>query len=435
MRALAAVAVALAGAGTAAPATAAEAIPGERWCDGRPLDRVVFAGNRVTRAEVLARELGIRPGDTCEPRIVIGGLAPLRNLGLFREVRPELELDSRGALTLRYTVRERLFFIGLPRVARTTDGELRAGVSLEWNNFLGRLHELEIRGEWRQEDDGRGHEGVVGRIDYEVPRLLGTPYGFGLRLRAERRGTDFSRDGVEYGRGRRRALGLGLGLSRWLDGGAVRGTRVFVGAAVEHREHEIESGDAGPALEGLDLNFRAGLERRSLRRDRWRRTGRAWGASVGFASEALGSDFSWHRVDAWASAYLPLGTGLTNLNVRGVVGASDGAPFGERFYSVGGGERLRGPDKGTREGDVQALLNTELLFGLVSRPAVRWVLFADVGNAWAADEIDPRTLDWGAGVGLRWKVEAINDTDLRVDLAWDHARGRVRPYLATKLTF
>ena len=426
---------ALAVAGAIGPAGAADAIPGEGLCDGRPIGRVAFAGNRVTRAEVMAREIAIAPGDPCSLDEVIDGLQPLQDLGLFRAVRAGLELDERRALVLRYTVREKLFFLGVPRLSRSTDGELRAGVSLEWTNFLGRLHELEIRSEWRQEDDGRGHEGVVNRIDYEVPRLLGTPYGFGVRLRAERRGTDFARDGVEYGRGQRHVLGLGLGLSRWLDGTTVSGTRVFVGTGIEHRDLEVDEGNVGFALDGIDLSFRAGFERRRLERDRWRRTGHRWGASFGFANEALGSDFSWHRLDAWGSVYLPVGKGLSNLNAKLAVGASDGAPFGERFYSVGGGERLRGPDKGTREGDVQLLLNTELLIGLASRPAIRWALFADLGNAWAKEEVDPRDLDWGAGVGVRWKVEAINDTDLRVDLAWDHARGRVRPYLSTKLTF
>ena len=423
----------LSGAGAAG---AADAIPGEQWCDGRPIARVAFAGNRVTKPEIMARELPLGPGDACALDDVIDGFQPLEDLGLFRAVRAELELGARGELVLRYVVREKFFFIGVPRLSRTTDGELRAGVSLEWDNFLGRLHELEIRSEWRQEDDGRGHEGFVNRIDYEVPRLLGTPYGFGVGLRSERRGVDFARDGVAYGVGERRVLGLGVGLARWLDGDGTQGTRLFLGTGIEHRDLDVETGDPGFALDGLDLNFRIGAERRDVRLDRWRRTGHRYGVSFGFANRALGSDFTWHRADAWGNLYLALpGGGLRNLNVRAVLGASDGAPFGERFYSVGGGERLRGPDKGTREGDVQLLVNTELLTAFVARPAIRWVVFADVGNVWPRREIDLANLDWGAGAGLRWKVQAISDADLRVDLAWDHAEGRVRPYLSTKLTF
>ena len=383
----------------------------------------------------MARELPLQVGDPCALDDVIDGLQPLQDLGLFRAVRAELELDESRSLVLRYAVREKFFFIGVPRLSRSTDGMLRAGVSLEWDNFLGRLHELEIVSEWRQEDDGRGHEGFVNRIDYQVPRFLGTPYGFGVRLRTERRGVDFSRDGVDYGVGERRVIGLDLGLSRWLVGGGTQGTRGFVGTGVEHREIDVDAGEPGFALAGVNLGFRAGIERRRVRLDRWRRTGHRFGVAFGFANRTLGSDFAWHRVDAWGSLYLPVGPGIRNLNLRAAVGVSDGAPFGERFYSVGGGERLRGPDKGTREGDVQLLLNTELLTAFASRPAIRWVLFADVGNAWVRGAVDVGDLDWGAGAGLRWKLEAISDADLRVDLAWDHAEGRVRPYLSTKLTF
>ena len=383
----------------------------------------------------MTRELPLAPGEPCTLDDVIDGLQPLFDLGLFRAVRAELELDERRDLVLRYVVREKFFFIGVPRLSRSTDGELRAGIALEWDNFLGRLHELEVLSEWRQEDDGRGHESFVNRIDYEVPRLLGTPYGFGVGLRAERRGVDIGRDGVEYGEGERRALGVGVGLSRWLDGGGTQGTRVFVGTGVEHRRLDVRIGVRGPVEDGLDVSFRAGFERRAVHRDRWRRTGHRYGASFGFANRTLGSDFAWHRLDTWGSVYLPLGTGLTNLNLRASLGVSDGAPFGERAYSVGGGELLRGVDKGTREGDVRAILNTELLTAFASRPQIRWVLFADVGNAWRREDVDAGDLDWGAGAGLRWKIQAISDADLRLDLAWDHARGRVRPYASTKLTF
>lgn len=414
---------------------AADAIPGEELCDGRPVARVAFTGNRVTKAEVMARELPLKPGDACELDDVIDGFQPLEDLGLFRSVFASLELDGRDELVLRYTVREKFFFIAVPRLSRSTDGELRAGVSLEWDNFLGRLHELEVLSEWRREDDGKGNRSFVNRVRYDVPRLLGSDYGFGVALKAERRGVDFERDGVDVGAGERRVGALGLGLSRWVEGGGTQGTRVFVGGGIEHRSLTVESGERGPARAGVDLNVRAGFERRRVHLDRWRRTGMRYGASAAMADRALGSDFTWHRVDAWAARYLPLGTGLRNLNLRASLGISDRAPFGERFYDVGGGDLLRGVDTGTRDGDVRLLFNAELLTAFASRPAVRWVVFADIGNAWRHDAVGVLDLDGGAGIGLRWKVQAISDTDVRIDLAWDHAEGRVRPYVSTKLTF
>ena len=107
----------------------------EAICIAREVGRIEFAGNRVTRPEVLARELTQRRGEICSLDDVIDGIQSLMDLGLFRSVRAELELERRPfavggggsageVLVLRYIVREKLFFLAIPRLSRTSDGEL-----------------------------------------------------------------------------------------------------------------------------------------------------------------------------------------------------------------------------------------------------------------------------------------------------------------------
>ena len=203
-------------AGFAPSAFAADPVPGERWCgvpdgDGvgtvRDVARIEFEGNRVTRPEVMLREIPQRSGEPCSLDAVVDGIQGIMDLDLFRSIRAELALERgagdppEGALVLRYTVREKIFFLAIPRLSRTSDGELRTGLQLRWDNFSGRLHELRITAERRREDDGRGRSGFVRTLDYSVPRFLGSDWGAGIELALEERQVEFGREGADVRRG------------------------------------------------------------------------------------------------------------------------------------------------------------------------------------------------------------------------------------------
>ena len=126
-------------------ALAADAIPGEQWCD-RTIDNIRFAGNKVTRAQVIERELVQREGELCSLDDIIDGIQNIMDLGLFKSIRAELDLVDE-LLTLRYIVGEKIYFLPLPRFSRTSDGELRMGAQLRWDNFMGRLHQLKLTSE------------------------------------------------------------------------------------------------------------------------------------------------------------------------------------------------------------------------------------------------------------------------------------------------
>lgn len=416
-------------------ALAADAIPGEQWCN-REVAEIQFSGNKVTQAAVLRRELLQQSGTMCSLDDIIDGIQAIMDLGLFKSVRAELQLNAEKDLQLRYIVKEKIFFLPIPRLSRTSDGQLRYGAQLRWDNFLGRLYQLKITWEKRQDDNGRGRTGYVNRLEYTVPRFLDTRYGMRLRVGRERRNTEISRDGIVYGEALRDSRVLEMRLSRWSsETGGVSGLSYFLGADIEDRVYEVNTGRVGPFRDGQKVALVAGFALQDVHQEQYRRTGQHYSASVEVSNKALGSDFSYARLDATAQWFIALQRPQTNLNIQARLGLSDRAPFGERSYSLGGGEVLRGMTSDKSSGNLMTLVNIEYLRGLFAYPAWRWVLFVDAGNVYLNDDVDLLRQQARVGVGLRWKLESLTNTDIRLDLAWDPDKEGFRSYFSTSLTF
>jgi len=102
---------------------------------------------------------------------------------------------------------------------------------------------------------------------------------------------------------------------------------------------------------------------------------------------------------------------------------------------ISGISRHRGLKPGARDGDVLTLFNLEYLSGLYRYPHMRWVLFTDIGNVQRHNDFDLGHQVVGLGAGMRWKLLAVSDTDLRVDVAWSKELDGPRFYFSTNLTF
>jgi len=395
--------------------SAADPIPGEDYCD-REVATISFVGNDVTRPQIMARELVQQTGALCSLDDIIDGIQNIQDLGLFKSVRANLLLTD-GLLELQYIVDEKIFILPIPRFSRTSDGELRAGLQIRWENFLGRLHRLKITSEKRQEDDGQGRSGFVHSARYTVPRFLGTDYGLLLGVSSERRNVELAQANVVYGESVRKSVLFETQVARWLNRSkGVRGLKYYGGFRVIKRHYDITEGEIGPFSDG-------------------RRRGKEYGFTVRIADEDLGSNFSYRRLDLWSAWYLPLLDPQKNLNLQLRLGISSGAPFGEHAYTVGGGDILRGVETGHSTGDVMTVLNAEYLSGFFSYPAWRWTAFLDAGNVFDKDDIDLLNQNIRFGLGLRYKLETLANTDIRFDLAWDPERDKIQPYFATRLTF
>jgi len=412
----------------------ADAIPGEDFCD-RHVQSIVFSGNRVTKPQVLLREIVQQTGTPCSIDQIVDSTQGIMDLGLFKSVYADLSLTDEQ-LQLRFTVKEKLYFLVIPRISRTSDAELRGGAQLRFDNFLGRLHEMRITSERRKENDGQGPGGFIHRLSYNVPRFFGSDYGLGFEIGSDRRQINLAVDGTELGQAQAETQTIGLQFSRWLNqSSGVQGRRYFFGVRHSTRQFDLLSGRAGPYRGGDDFSVTIGIEDKQVRQDLFRRRGRVVGASLTAANRATHSDFEYTRADVYAKAFIPLANGIRNLNMHARVGVSDGAAFGESSYSIGGGEKLRGLQPGRRSGDLMALVNIEYLHALYNHPQVRLVAFSDIGDVYKVKKLKLNSIRARAGVGLRWKLLFLSNADVRVDVAWNPGEDRLQTYISSNLTF
>ncbi len=414
-------------------AIAADAIPGEELCD-RPVERIHFHGNKVTKRHVLLREVLQKEGAACSLDDVVDSTQAILNLGLFRSVVARFE-NRADQLQLHFDIREKYALLVIPRFSRTSDAELRTGLQVRWDNVGGRLHQMKLTAEQRRADDGDGNQGFVYKLAYTVPRFLGTDIGMAAALSTRRQQVDFLQDDISFGLGNDRSRQLDFSLSRWASNTeGVSGLRYFGGFQITKSDLSIEEGYSGPFVGGRDINLVLGWENSNIQVDAFRRRGDIYGASIRFANRETHSDFEYVRLDAFWRRYIPLSGDTRNLNLQFRVGLSDGAPFGRRAYSIGGGEILRGLPPGTVTGDILVLANVEYLSAFAGYEQWRWVLFADIGNTYKRNSVNLRQ-KLRVGAGLRRKIRALSNTDLRLDVAWDSSAGRLRSFFSTNLTF
>ena len=412
----------------------ADAIPGEDFCN-RLIDSIIFEGNRVTKPQVLLREIDQQIDQPCSIDQIVDSTQNIMDLGLFSTVLADLSMIDEQ-LRLRFTVKEKLYFLAIPRFSRTSDAEIRAGAQLRFDNFLGRLHQVRVTSESRKEDDGEGPGGFVHSLDYNIPRFFGSDYGLAFQVASDRRKLNLALDGTEFGIGQSETQMLGMLATRWRnESQGVQGLRYYFGFLYRERDLSLLSGEAGPFSGGTDITAIIGAESKQIHQDLFRRRGSIMGGSLSFANDNTGSDFSYTRADLYGAVFLPLSRGIRNINVRGRIGISNGAAFGESSYSIGGGELVRGMKGGQVSGDVMALLNVEYLQAWFDYPQWRWVVFGDIGNVYKRNDINLLKLRARGGVGLRWKLLSLSNTDLRVDVAWDPDRSRAQAYVSSNLTF
>lgn len=416
-------------------ALAADPVPGEEYCSG-PVNRLEFTGNKKTRDVVMLEQLSQMQGAECSLDSIIDGMQSIMDLRLFKRVSASLAKDE-DQLVLTYDVVEKIYFVPLPRFSRTSDGELRLGAQLRWDNFYGLNHKVRITSERREEDDGEGRSGELHRLEYRVPRFFGSDHGFELGLKHYRKQTELVRDEIVYGEASRVDSIFKVGLSRWMNQqGVTSGLVYHFGFSLQRRHFDDLQGELGPFTKGRDVVARVGIEKRDVRDDLFRLRGRAYGMNFRLSSTGFASDYSYNRTDFFYRRYKPLsGPRLRNLNYQVRVGYSDGGPFGDRHYSLGGGENLRGYKPRSKTGDILTLVNVEYLQALEAYQTVRWILFADVGNVYRRSEFNPFKQKLGVGAGLRWKLLSFSNTDLRIDTAWDFERSDLRFYFSTNLTF
>ena len=385
---------------------AAECPEGER---SRPVAEIVFEGNEVTRRETLTRELAFGPGDPVCPADLQRGRQALLDLRLFREVNWHEEATEDGGLRVVYSVRERWYFLPVPRVDANSDATFGLGVSLNWNNVGGRNHRLSMSAVRRELEERTLDDETIVSAAYNWRRFGGTRTNITLRGRDSR---ESAVDGDS--RFQDREMSFGVGASRQLtshqtgQGWALDGGLDWVRGSNRGRE--------APPDEGVLVAPSIGLSYTDLHSSVYSERGFTARIAMSASVPEL-SDYDQTRFGGAVLHIQPIGERAhQRLHLRASAGSFHGGPSQRRSdtFQLGGASNLRGYDNEFGEGDVFWTVGAEYL-----RPVgwewLRVLAVLEAGQVHRASFPD-RDPGFMASIGLGFRVRFTWFVDAEIEL-------------------
>jgi len=372
---------------------------------------IEFEGNRITRAEVLLREMALAVGDPADPDAIDRSRQSIQNLGLFREVRIAQEPHSDGVL-LRITLREKRYFLPVPRLDASSDRDYSFGAQLNWSNVWGLNHRFSAFIEEGRfpEDPDRDRERTW-RAAYNAPYLFEN--GDSLSLLGERRQQVTLTDEGAFNEAFRR-----LQVMRSRDLRTDRPRSGWILGLGLYYQNQSTSGSLAPPRDGSAVAGVAQAEYRDLDFDVFSETGTRFVARGEGAAQGLLSDYGYGRLTLDYARYLAIGERAhQSLHLLAQGGAVFKGPRSRDNFSLGGSSRLRGYESDFLEGDAFYYGAVEYL-----RP---------LGHDWlrllATFEIGGTGRDIGGlydgrayaslGLGLRMRLSWFVNTEIEIGVA------------------
>jgi len=411
-----------------------EAVGGDR------IEAIRFVGNEQTKPRIMLQEMVIHVGDLADPVLIERSRQAIMDLGLFKSVHARL-LPGRQGRILEIGVNEKFYVIPLPRLDRTDEGSVSYGGRLTVDNLAGLNQRLKLT--YEAQSGTFASDRTVHSLDlsYDYPRVIGSHYGLGFSLERQitpQTTTDSLGDTLaEHDRISNKAS---VGLSRWLSHeGPSQGWNA--GASLFWRYLYFDQRYGAPlelaAEKAIGFSMSIGYTR--VHDYLFSREGLEYGLISEHGLVALGSDTSYSRNQFYYRHFFPLGQPEKHRNFNMQLrfgGTGGGVPVDDYAYVLGGSRDLRGYDQGAIGGRSFFVMNFELLAPLWGHNAARGVVFGDVGNAYP----DDRLLDFGdlqssMGFGLRYKVKALVNLQLRVDVSYAFGLKRRKVYIGSKNTF
>ena len=228
---------------------------------------------------------------------------------------------------------------------------------------------------------------------------------------------------------------LDLAASRWIKRTAP--SQGWIGAAgiQWNRNYQIASSGQPDLLDDyrvLNLAVSGGFV--AVNDHEYYRSGQEFGGDIGLGRKTLGSTEDYTFFGAFWRLYQPIHVPFwSNINMQLRGGYNLGQ---EDVFELSGSDTMRGMlDDSAPIGEIFGLLNLNWLIPIPRYPAFRWNIFTDVGNAWPRGEVN--LLDWKytVGVGVRWKIRALVNTSLRLDIGLNPNTDERKAYVGTSYMF
>lgn len=393
-------------------------------------------GNEKTRPEALLRELSFSAGMTVSASEIEEGRRSIMALGLFSVVETQLHPTEKGH-RLWIHVQEKHFFLPMPIVNLSGDGDWTYGIVSQTDNLLGLNQQLKVTFRHKIYNNADIEQEKRLQIRYQAPRITNSPFGIELGLNNERAFLNEARQALA-GRYERRLISGRVIMSRWLRpaGGPSSGWRMSLGLQHQAYEHLLLSGDADLLFDAGVFTILARLENEMVTVLADRRTGQHYGYELQKITPTVGRSVNEHF--GFYRSYQNLGFGTAaQLHTNFRIGACSGSVFSNPCFSLGGATTIRGVRRNSLEGNMFVLANLQLLAPMAGAKYIRGVVFLDVATA--ADSMSTAMLlrpTAGVGVGLVWKLRRFVKTDVRIELAHSPGiKGGNRVYAATSMLF
>ena len=397
---------------------------------GRTVSDVQVSGNDKTQERFVLQWAKIKIGEQLNQQLIDRARQELLDKELFKQVSISAEADGDQARVI-ITLKEKRYWLLLPRLRRTSDGDIKTGLRLTMHNING--GDQTLRALIEKTDGSNGEDSRRYLIDYRIPQYS-KPYEYNI---AFGQSTIFTEDvdtgfeNVEY-----QDTFIFTVNRDWSTAILARPLTLYLGFGYQR----VSLREPYPAtVEGNDEgNFNRiilRVEYDGIHYEKYRRWGRYYSLIYQQGLKILNTDYESSIVN-FVARYLYRINPLDNFNSRLFLGFSHNSPYNTDRYSIGGAGSIRGLETGSFSGDALFFGNFEYLKGFKKYRSFRTSLFIDIGNVYPdLKSIDVTDLQTSVGLGLRWKATAFVKTDLFLDLAYNFDTENTRLYGGTRLNF
>jgi outer membrane protein insertion porin family len=400
------------------------------------LEQISISGNDTTHAEVILKELGFSAGETIDHNDIALARKMLMSLGLFRSVKTSL-YPAGDAYRLLIKVKEKIFFVPVPIMNISGDGDRTYGITARNDNFLG-LNQ-EFKASLRRKDYHKADIEYENRLEllYRAPKALVQTADIELGFYSERVRLD-ERRGRLSGQYQR-----ALTSSRFLVSAPIpRETMiaetwsVSLGFERQTYDHWLISGDPGLFFDTEALTLIVGVRNSNLELlSGWRK---GWEYGYDIRRTVSDGNETYQSQGFFKNYRHGFLLDFLQVNSRAHFGWCSGSIFGDPCFGLGGDSTIRGVTRSSVEGNSFILGNIQLLTPLQpGNKLIKGTVFADLGMTMPEKAENRKdNLVVGFGVGLVWKLRWFVRTDIRLEVARGvRKQDKTRLYGATSLLF